>query len=170
VSRQHGRRKGPTPKRRWQPMAESRAVDPSFYEHNPGASMWKNDRYTAILYPPDGGNGITWLSIRRNDRRAIHDWRDLQQLKNDIVGPEREAFELYPDEGRLVDSANQYHLWVLPAGKRLPVGWTQRIVTDSAGHIEVDGRRLNDDEIAASLRAIGGTQDQLDRSVQRPRI
>jgi hypothetical protein len=149
-------------------MAESVAVDPSFYDHNPGASIWKNDRYTAIKYPPDGGN-ITWLSIRRNDRRAIHDWRDLQQVKNDLVGAQREAIELYPAESRLMDTANQYHLWVLPEGERMPVGWTRRIVTDATGHIEIDGQRLSADEIAASLQAVGGTQEQLDRSVQRPR-
>jgi len=29
-----------------------------------------------------------------------------------IVGEEHEAFEVYPAESRLVDTANQYHLWV----------------------------------------------------------
>jgi hypothetical protein len=51
------------------------------------------------------------LSIRRLDRDPIHDWRELQKIKNAILGPECEAVELYPAESRLVDTANQYHLW-----------------------------------------------------------
>lgn len=61
----------------------------------------------------------------------MHDWRDLQAIKNELVGPEHEAIELYPAESRLVDTANQYHLWVLKdPSQRIPVGWTQRLVMD----------------------------------------
>jgi hypothetical protein len=37
----------------------------------------------------------------------VHDWRDLQRIKNQLVGPECEAVELYPAESRKVDTANQ---------------------------------------------------------------
>src|SRR5262249_13701026 len=52
------------------------------------------------------------LAIFRNDRQPVHDWRDLQRVKNDICGPEAEACEIYPAESRLCDRANTYHLWV----------------------------------------------------------
>jgi hypothetical protein len=55
------------------------------------------------------------LSIKRFDRGPVRDWRHLQQIKNEVVGPEAEAFEIFPAESRLVDTANQYHLWAIPA-------------------------------------------------------
>jgi len=68
-------------------------------------------------YPKDSGwpqDPILQLSIKRRDKLAIHDWRHLQKIKNEIVGPERLAVEFYPPESMLVDTANQYFLWVLP--------------------------------------------------------
>ena len=77
---------------------------------------------------------VTWLSIKRRDKAAFHDWRELQCIKNAICGPEREACELYPAESRLVDTSNQYHLWVLPEGMAFPFGYVNReIRTESGG-------------------------------------
>jgi hypothetical protein len=75
---------------------------------------------------------MAWLCIRRRDSSPVHDWRHLQQIKNDLCGPECEAVELYPRESRLVDTANQYHLWVLPKGIELPFGYEEREVSDRA--------------------------------------
>lgn len=86
---------------------------------------WKNDTYTVWEFQ---AGPWTHLSIKRNDRQPIHDWRHLQQIKNDIVGAHREAVELYPGSDRVNDGANQYHLWVLPEGKRLAIGsWTRLV-------------------------------------------
>ncbi len=76
------------------------------------------------------------LSIKRLDRQPIHDWRDLQRIKSELVGPECEAVELYPAESRLVDSANQFHLWaVVNPRYRFPIGWKERFVSeDSIGY------------------------------------
>lgn len=131
------------------------------------AKWWMNDRYTVVAAPLEGG--AMHLSIRRNDRKAARDWRDFQRIKNDIAGDEREAFEIYPAESRLLDTANQYHLWVLPPGERMSVGWDRREVTNECGRIEVDGRELSDDEIAASLVGFGVSPDILDKARQRPR-
>lgn len=73
---------------------------------------------------------LLWLSIVRKDRKAIHDWRHLQRIKNELCGPEREAIELYPQESRLVDTNNQYHLFVLPEGMITPVGYAERDVSN----------------------------------------
>jgi hypothetical protein len=40
----------------------------------------------------------------------IHNWRHLQQIKNDICGEESEALELYPAMSRIVDTVNQGRL------------------------------------------------------------
>lgn len=81
---------------------------------------------------------IWHLSIKRRDKSPIHDWRDLQQIKNILCGPDVEAIELYPAEDRLVDSANQYHLWAFmpnAAGDqppRVPIGWTARFTSEKS--------------------------------------
>jgi hypothetical protein len=75
---------------------------------------------------------VVWLSIKRRDRQPFHDWRELQGIKNSILGPETEAVELYPAESRCVDTSNQYHLWALPPGLRFPFGYTARMVVTGA--------------------------------------
>jgi hypothetical protein len=57
-------------------------------------------------------------------------WAVVQQrIKNELVGKEHEAVELYPAESRKVDSSNQYHLWVLvEKGLKFPFGYTTRDV------------------------------------------
>ena len=87
-----------------------------------------NNLYQVTVQEHDGG--WTWLSIVRRDRSAMHDWRELQRVKNEICGPEREAVELYPAESRLVDTSNQFHLWVMPAGMTFPFGYRDRDVSD----------------------------------------
>lgn len=90
--------------------------------------MYHNNRYTVIVKEMDAG--FTWLSIRHNNRKPIRDWRHFQRIKNELTDPEREAVEIYPAESRLVDEANQYHLWVFPEGERIPIGFETRMVSD----------------------------------------
>lgn len=79
------------------------------------------------------------LSIRRNDRDAIHDWRHLQRIKNELLGAEWEGVELYPAESRKVDAANQFHLWCWPF--RLPFGFQERDVSDDVERAAAVGAR-----------------------------
>ena len=95
--------------------------------------IWTNSTYQVFVYRKcDRGKGfpeVIWLSIKRNDREPIHDWRSLQEIKNQVVGPEHEGFEIYPKESRLVDTSNQYHLWVFADKEnQIPVGWQSREV------------------------------------------
>lgn len=93
------------------------------------AEMWKNDRYTVVVdRRPDGS--VHSLSIRRNDRKPIHDWRHLQRIKNELAGDEIEAVELYPAMSRLMDTANHYWLWCAPEGASLTVGFETGAVSD----------------------------------------
>jgi hypothetical protein len=92
--------------------------------------MWRNDKYTVIATAREDGS-VMELSIRRNDRRPVHDWRDFQRIKNEVAGPEVEGVELYPAMSRLMDSANQYYVYCLPPGERFPMGYQQRLVTDA---------------------------------------
>jgi hypothetical protein len=110
-----------------------RAVDQNMAKPD---EMWHNDRYVVFVdRTPDNDlmPGMMHLSIRRQDRKAVRDWRDFQRIKNQLAGPEREAIELYPAESRVVDTANQFHLWVLPEGQCAPAGWFgQRLVHSEA--------------------------------------
>lgn len=88
-----------------------------------------NNLYTVWVYELPGD----WhhLSIRRFDKAACRDWRHFQWIKNEICGAEREAVEIFPAESRLLDAANQYHLWVLPQGQSAPMGtYSGRAVAD----------------------------------------
>jgi hypothetical protein len=72
---------------------------------------------------------MVWLSIKNKDKTPIRDWRHLQRIKNELVGKECEGVELFPAESRLVDTSNQYHLWVITeVGLRFPFGYGDRLV------------------------------------------
>lgn len=64
-------------------------------------------RHPTRVMMPD----LVHLSIKLIDKSPVHDWRHLQEIKNRLIGPEFEAVEIYPAETRVVDTANQYHLW-----------------------------------------------------------
>lgn len=91
--------------------------------------LWINDKYVVSLFKnePHGlGDVDVWhLSIRRQDREAVHDWRDFQAIKNELCGPDYEGMELYPAERRVLDAANQYHIYVVMKNVTLPFGFTQ---------------------------------------------
>jgi hypothetical protein len=93
-------------------------------------AVFKNSRYMVtccrVLAPEPFGNMI-WLSIKRLDREPIHDWRDLQRIKNELCGPECEAVELYPAESRNHDTSNQMHLWVTRPEFQYPFGYKHRV-------------------------------------------
>lgn len=113
--------------------------------------VYLNDTYQVNVEPPVSFPNfptIVHLSIKRRDRAPIHDWRDLQTIKNMLVGAEHEGVELYPAESRLVDTANQYHLFVLlDPTKRFPFGFRERLVmnAEAAATINAVQRPLVDD-------------------------
>jgi len=76
--------------------------------------------------------GMLWLSIKRKDKNWMRDWRELQKIKNAIAGPEREGCEIFPAESRLVDTSNQFHIFVLPEGEKFPFGYADRLICE--GH------------------------------------
>lgn len=110
-------------------------VRAALQKHFDVGKVFINDKYQVVVHSvaesqQDGSfPALIHLSIRRLDREPIHDWRDLQEIKNQLVGPDHEAVELYPAESRRADSANQYHLWVLQdSSVQFPFGFTQRYV------------------------------------------
>lgn len=131
-------KKKPTPKKAWQPLSK----DPEWFRDQRRAAIakmarekipdlsdeaidaliseetWGNDRYTVNVHLLDGDrDGFVELAVH-NHRRTPHvPWRHLQQIKDEVMGADREAVQLFPADDRLVDTANEYWLYVYPAGK-----------------------------------------------------
>ncbi len=114
------------------------------------AIIYSNDVYQVNIYNADveaGWPEMWWLSIKRFDGQIILDWRDVQQIKNELVGPGNEGVQMFPDENRLVDTANQYHIWVLKDERlRFPFGMkVERYVLDDISDGVVGQRKINKD-------------------------
>jgi len=107
-----------------------REVSTKDYSIETPDKLFVNEHYQVAVRNLSGE--WTWLSIKRKDKESMHDWREFQRIKNAICGEEREAVELYPAESRLVDSSNQFHLFVMPEGERFPFGYGERLVVQ--GH------------------------------------
>jgi hypothetical protein len=84
---------------------------------------YENDVYSVQIRnkPP-----FVQLTISRLDQQPCKCRKDFQQIKNELMGPECEAVELYPAESRLVDTRNEYHLWVLTPQSRFEIGYDER--------------------------------------------
>lgn len=97
-----------------------------------------NDRFTVLIRPFTSMDGakMIHLSIKKNDRRVIDDWRELQTIKNMIVGEEITAVQVFPPEKHLVDTSNQYHLWCyMDPDFVLPFGYKYRdVMTPETAH------------------------------------
>jgi hypothetical protein len=101
---------------------------------------YRNEMYHAMIDKHDehgfGDDIIVWtLSIKRHDREPICDWRDFQEIKNQLCGEQAEGMMLYPAESRVVDTANQYWMYVfMNEGFTIPVGFTVGVKMDTADY------------------------------------
>ncbi|WP_444876696.1 DUF7694 domain-containing protein [Brevibacillus daliensis] len=62
---------------------------------------------------------MTHACIRNVENTDIP-WAEKQRIKNELFGTERVAVEVFPAQSELVDEANMYHIWLLPADMKLP--------------------------------------------------
>jgi hypothetical protein len=138
---------------KWQPLRRATGVNPASPEmialtmktyqideaaarqkldaYSDASQYWINDLYQ-VQVRRDGD--LTHINIRRRDGGPImRDWRHFQQIKNELLGPECEAVELYPAESRKWDESNKYHLFGLSNGSRFPLGFEGRHVGFDSG-------------------------------------
>lgn len=91
-----------------------------------------SERYANDLYSVSvvRGHPFIRLSILRLDGQPFKTWKDLQEIKNQLVGLDHEAAELFPAQSRQVCGTNEYHLWVHADPEyRFPFGFrTERVV------------------------------------------
>lgn len=99
--------------------------------------LWSNDQYVVAInrdveHGFAHGRSMFELTIRRQDREQGIPFRDVQAIKNQLVGDEAECVELYPAESRLVDTANQYWYYGFSdTDLRWPFGFQKRSVIDN---------------------------------------
>jgi len=71
--------------------------------------VYENDLYhVEVKYTPP----FAHLYIRRHDGLPCNEWHDLQQIKNEIVGPENEAMKIFPGGDRPSESPGECCLCV----------------------------------------------------------
>jgi hypothetical protein len=129
----------PTIKQRWTPLKQVPLPQDTPKRMTVDDELWENNSHYVLVYPHcDKGlagagvmDGWVTLSIKRKDRQAECDWRIFMRIKNELVGEDREAFQLFPSMGRVVDTANQYFLFVIPKGFVIAAGQIEQEVSDS---------------------------------------
>lgn len=116
-------------------------------EHNPvsGGRIFLNSRYQVEVrhsgeYPVFGS--VAELSIKRRDKEALYDWRDIQLIKNQLFGANCTAIQIFPPERHLVDTANQYYFYVFSDAFEFPFGFKERLLNHRA-ETGVGSRRLS---------------------------
>lgn len=132
-------------KQRWTPFVQASFPDGRPEYMSPHEEMYRNATHTVFVTPHHIDSGLSdpmdgWvtLSIKRNDRGAECDWRIFFRIKNDLLGPDREAVQLFPCIDRVVDTANQYFLHVAPKGFVVGVGFLDRLVMDERQSAEAN--------------------------------
>jgi hypothetical protein len=97
------------------------------------AETWVNDKCQVYVYDyesPEGWPKMVNLSLKLNTREPWHDWRDFYRIKSELCGTSCWAIEVYPAQHALIDSANQYHMFVYEPGVEFPIQLQQPSVTD----------------------------------------
>ncbi len=119
--RKRTRKQSKTPTEKWTPFINEGPV--KWCSDTEKALWFENNRYSVAarihwygLFP------ILYLSIKDHERNHLRDWRDYQNIKNELAGAASKGVEVYPEEANLVDMANQFHLWCFPPYYDFPIG------------------------------------------------
>ena len=114
-----------------------------YYDMIKNEKWFSNALYSASVQLEENKEieiGIYHISFKRHDRSddGKIPWQHKQWIKNDICGVEAEGVELFPAESRILNTANQYHLWVLADNKPMPFGlnFGQPVVIKQTGKME----------------------------------
>ena len=151
----------------WRPL-EFQLPDPMPDEDGTPVGTWVNEKYVVLVSvphrQPKGWPPILWLSLRRQDRAPVTDWRDVQRIKDEIAGCGSEGVQLFPSQHRMVDVSNQYAIFSIAPGSVFPFGWTERAVSFTE-------EPTAEAKAEAALRGIdisGARQRTLDRPEHAP--
>jgi hypothetical protein len=68
--------------------------------------------FTENIKDPFDGKDTIKVMVRHNTGKPIVQWSHLQDIKNQIFGPEALAIQYLPPQSKLVDQANMYWFFV----------------------------------------------------------
>ena len=80
---------------------------------------WRDSHTAQVCYSLAPWGMTAHLKIRRRDSQDGISWDTLQAIKNDMLGEDTVAVEIFPSEYDVVNEANIRHLWEIP-GEMLP--------------------------------------------------
>ena len=84
-------------------------------ETGPRRQVFENPLYSVIRLAVHDG----WiLTIINSDQSARRDWREFQQIKNEVCGPSCVGMECYPPDGTVMDPSNAFIMRVWPLKKQ----------------------------------------------------
>jgi hypothetical protein len=100
----------------WEPM---KLAERLMSQEGYPCHVWENARYSCrVTFLPRShgtlfGHEVVRLGIQNEDQSARRDWRDFMAIKRDVLGPDWEAIELYPHDGRICDPSNYFILYAI---------------------------------------------------------
>lgn len=130
--------------------------------------VWVNNLYQVhkTWVPEDDGDVVfIHLSYKAQDGTALHDWRDMQRIKNELTGPEWLGIEVFPPESKLVDTANQFHIWCFK-DLDMPFMFPTRLVSEGFPSEFGSQRPWPMNEKPADLISADGMRERLVRAQQ----
>lgn len=80
---------------------------------------FQNNRFVVMIddnAKTDKGKAVRVMIQMHGDTPIPNHWRELQEIKNSLFGPETVGVEFFPKESKLVDQHNIYWLWIFPDG------------------------------------------------------
>lgn len=93
---------------------------------------YRNRAFAVLVRDVDTEWGpVLHLAIRNASGSEIS-WSSKQRIKDELVGRDRVAVEVFPSREQLVDGANMYHLWALPEETALPFTLKGEVAPDDA--------------------------------------
>lgn len=113
------------PSREWIPMKRE----------GPGANEgeWFRNPYYDVLRV-ELSRGVVKLMIANADNSARRDWREFQQIKNELAGSKWWGYEAFPPETDVVDPSNKFYLWC----------FSMHMLPDDCRLMAAEGRRVKD--------------------------
>jgi hypothetical protein len=83
---------------------------------------WVNNVVSVQVYLRDTPWGfVRHLGVRRHDGAELAGWDLLERVKNEVVGQDSIALEVYPPARDVVDLAPMRHLFVVPESFPVPL-------------------------------------------------
>lgn len=74
-------------------------------------AVHRNKVFAVLDRPVEGARHLAVSSLSG----ARPTWWEMQRIKNEIAGEDATAVEVYPPQSEVVDGADMFHIWVVPA-------------------------------------------------------